>query len=1724
MTDVFTPEVPPQSVRIPGVASEAENQGISNQQMHEDAFYATALSGTNDVIQTFDDIIDEYNTNGYSQLVENLRNQFSESKQMLNSTVMEQIIADNELTRDEKLTALRKFKYIGEEKQDLKLNYLQSLIAAKEEDDPTGVELYKGQLTIDDVRKDTIAHDLANAFSKNILGEPMYVSQAMLDEEYRKLNELQDGAPWYEVFDYKVVKPVSAEVLSAVKTFVVAALPYIAEIAGTLALAPTDKYTMTTAREKAREFINEYGGEFLMETFDEMSESLFGINSELLDNTFVTKLMKNVDDGLSYLANKVNPDNPEAVKVPMEIVLAVLIARNKKLPNDLRAIKAKGKLAYYKRTDPNYYELLRKEGYKQKINGYNVKRLFAQDKPSSVQIIRNSRSDLPDNHPLSITRKADAKQAEAIVETILTDSTGKAIQSLNITPGQLIYFTLMPKFFQNKLYSDPLNGTATMKKLIKEQAAALEEYAVNKFFKDMPERKAYIQELAESLNKLSDGIEITANPAEFAGRFSGKEIETNLVFNKTATENFKSFEEAIDAIQILERKVREINEGKTTDVGEFFIENIGQKGDVVGLYTLRDLRELAVSPDSAKISPNFRLKWHKKQEFVDGMEAIANGLGRMDWKNQNFLYRALFAKGKVYNWFAKFGKLSRETDLTLTLASMRSEGFMRRQVEILDKYIEGQDNKFRGQLDTLYKAQQGKTDLMSIGEIYNTLDTNLTKKRVETLQEALRLTRQIERFNYMTLNHFEINRYNSAGYKNYLDLTDQAGEMSRIMVKEDFDFSIIPGIRPSKVWDMRENQAVDYGSLTFSKEAIPGKHMLMENELPTRQVVRLSKPFYDAEGTGYNYAILSKSDKLTGNPDWIIPTLTGHMPRISEGSFFVRAYPYKVTMDGNTSIADFNNVLKIHAANGRAVQHFRTKTEADKFIKKYISEDALLPEYDSKKFRFEIEKAKELDSKDNVEANYIREASLNAARSRTGLPFNPDLYAEPYTSLVRTSVSNGSRIYQQALLESFKEAYVKAYKDLVDLGDNTKGKIGDEIVDAIPLGEQADTAVGFPINREQIKQRGGQSDIFEQALADYDAITKYDAGLPSNYFARAIGYVSDLIGEIADVDNPVAQLISRGARKAERNANTITNAPLRVLSTLNIILSPFWRQIPLQSMNVYGPLLVADPKLFHTSMYNVGMTIYARSLRLPYMQKYAKYSEDVAKYYLENESAHKKAGIDSKEVLSLKDHQLIVEEMERSGLGRVSEHVLAKGVFTSIPNNLTSQSALSRYASKVTKAFSKAGLEAGEYGHRVGMFHAARLQWMNNNPGKNWRTREALNQITYDAHQLSGSMTKQNTFAFQNMSITQYLGQFMSYSAAVAETMWNPAASPFTPKQRAALLAFNVAAFGTKYGIPLGMGAVILDMLRNNGANDLADALDNEGLFNFTINGMSDWILPTYDESGKQIKSTADAAKVFAPFGNEKFGPYGTFYKTLVQLTGLQEVSDYNAGPVASGFKQMGQTYDMFKAMYTTKGFTWNERTEASLELLARFTAAGRAYYNWKMYTELNDKVNKQGQLTGTRFSRGDQFLTLFSVPNKTTDDAFKAFDLNKSIEQRSKELAKNFYQSMEVIKQNKFSFTELMDIIQMNNSMLLDDLGDAGLEMFHDEIITLDQRRYRTRGESLLQILYDQGKGAGKRKYTEEQIQLIKKGTESMVNAMPGLQDDVDFLIDQVRQQKEEK
>ena len=93
-----------------------------------------------------------------------------------------------------------------------------------------------------------------------------------------------------------------------------------------------------------------------------------------------------------------------------------------------------------------------------------------------------------------------------------------------------------------------------------------------------------------------------------------------------------------------------------------------------------------------------------------------------------------------------------------------------------------------------------------------------------------------------------------------------------------------------------------------------------------------------------------------------------------------------------------------------------------------------------------------------------------------------------------------------------------------------------------------------------------------------------------------------------------------------------------------------------------------------------------------------------------------------------------------------------------------------------------------------------------------------------------------------------------------------------------------------------------------------------------------------------------------------------------------------------------------------------------------------------------------------------------------------------------------------------------------MNNSMLEDDLGSAGLEIFHDEIITLDQRRYKTRGESLLQILYDQGKGGSKRKFTEDQIQLMKKGTEAMVNAMPGLQDDVDFLIDQVRQRKEEK
>ena len=101
---------------------------------------------------------------------------------------------------------------------------------------------------------------------------------------------------------------------------------------------------------------------------------------------------------------------------------------------------------------------------------------------------------------------------------------------------------------------------------------------------------------------------------------------------------------------------------------------------------------------------------------------------------------------------------------------------------------------------------------------------------------------------------------------------------------------------------------------------------------------------------------------------------------------------------------------------------------------------------------------------------------------------------------------------------------------------------------------------------------GTPTKMANQAMAEWDRLQMMEYGGVGN---AAAYYTYATAGWLAEVtDHKYTSMLSSVFRKAQRSPEQIVNFPLRVVSTLKIILAGLWRNITLQPIGIIGPLLV----------------------------------------------------------------------------------------------------------------------------------------------------------------------------------------------------------------------------------------------------------------------------------------------------------------------------------------------------------------------------------------------------------------------------------------------------------------------------------------------------------------------------------------------------------------------
>jgi hypothetical protein len=1642
----------------------------------DEVFYTAALTGGDDPVNRYQDMLEEYRLKGESSLVNTVKNQYKEQKDLEKAVVVESIIADESIDKQTKMNLLQEFAY-GKYNSDGKVKdafidyYAQQKASVTytpfEELELESISLQAGKLKAYQEYDDII--DQASDIFLNKGSYPKLTDDEILDALDNL--KLRTGAVGTDSVKEAVTQSldhlasdsygfgseIMGNVLTAFKTVVLGYIPWVSEIVISPVAAPFSELTVTEIREGVRDWWNnpyvgdwlktEKGIDDLYGVIDRLAVKM-GVDEEALDKNLLAKGFAGLDEILTNMSKAVIPDNHDAVKIPLELLVGVLTA----------GIVKKGVSTYknirgvVNRTEKLSPEV--KQEYKLELDKKTTDKVdtsgVPETKPSgkyndpAIRTSEGTSLEIKTNSPIVTTTVTSPKMAKTLLDTALYDETGQVLSSLNLSlEGFLYHFGFPEATLAKKVFAEHVDMFESLKTIENFNIDMAKEYFLPESLVDTRLAENFLQDKVNVLNNANDGVTLTVAPSLGHFNRTGKGIESSMVWRKTSIDDFVNPTEVLESARVLENKIKQTSKHSHENPGDIFIDHIDHNGQVHRAYTLDNFQKFITKEGNAFTeAPKFRIRWKQDADFYDTIKAASEGFGKHEFEASNKLLKSFVEATPISGAFMKWGQFSAQFEKAYRRHGMRANVFFRQHLQLLKEKIDFKDKQFVTDLDRLYKEQQGVSDVFTINEIYSTLNYNFPKTRAVKLQEILTLTRNIEKFQYEMLNKYELSVSKKEGYNHFVDLTTESGEPYRVMVKDEFSLTDAVKDGVLEVWDPSEGGKSRVIQM-LPENSQTGIQSVLIGEAQGRQILKLQKIFTDAEGRRYSHVLRDSATDLTGPPNYIIPAIIGHMPMSMLSNFFVKRYPKEVILDGKRLRApedpaklkgEWDRFATIEAAA-------QTEGQARTWLAK--NADSASPE-----FIYEVVKASELTRADMIQGLKLFERHLRNSKKRSNKSIDNAIYGDLFSTFTQTIQSTGASAYMLPLLDQFKMMFKEHYSKKLNVIDEAK-------LDAN----------GFPKDKADI--RSGDKKVQAQAIREWELINQLENGRP-NYAGKWLASGFEFLADIADSKHPLetrlskgTDMLSRALRYGERYSSHLAGLPLRFTNTVKIALSNPLKMLQQQPIAVLGPMLIADVKALNTTMANAAGTVLAQMKLFDSYKKYNKLTDEAYKYAFD-ESKIFKSTETTKSKMTMLDQQMFLNELNKAGYLVIEEHIFSRGVFSATPEGLTSnRPGLVR---RITEFNRDVGFTFGEWLHKVGMAHAARTLWIKNNPGKNWRSRAAMEEIINGADQLAASMHNYARYNWQNVPFLNYIGQFGSFVMSASESIWNPAASPFNGKQRAALFAYNMAMFGTKYGTPYhAMGAGI-EYMNQNGMGEIADLLDTPAFLNIMYQTTFDTVFPSYDRFGNKINSSMDPASVWSPMGNSFLGAPGDILRATLDMLGIAEFSEANIGASATTLKNMYHGFfEIGKVMYQTEMPAEDQAVVAFKELM-KITSFGNGILNTMNYDYLNRKLNKNNQPITEEQSFGDRAMNLLSVPNQDQRLTYDTWKLQMKSDDKIKQMSNLLFESVSLAKGKSAESIDYRLAFQAANEIMIKELGfsDHEAQQVWTNMMVLDNRRLK--------------------------------------------------------------
>ena len=1490
----------------PYVEPEAKRVVTSN-----DAYYATALSDTENPLDTYMEILNESQVEGESAFMESLRTKFEEEDNIENQQTLENILVDPELQSEEKQLILKDYLYKDELPKSFQNRYISKMSNEnaydtnqevsdelvndqQDKENTTVVEsswsdaydsmVDRGKDTASTKSNEEIVTELAKPEAEwgpigNFLFQggkgdywmkdsalDNFISPPIENVAYWANMIIGEGFQWvgnaFDAFDMyfkNEVSLVDKNIGTSIPTAVAARLLIDYYKTGTKSLDPKK---VKKAREQLAKDESEYGkglrnltnmldyiqlrnagvyndddktiGHEISLFVKDFIHGVLGVSEEDLQDTISNTAMMKFDEKLQAFSEKFSPDDPMLLRLPLELLIGFL---------GPKGIKYSYKGAKYAKN----VAVVGRPGAKliSNIEKTNLNKTYS---PTPKYVTPTSKEVIIDaNSPLGATMRVNPANGAELIISALKDTSGKLAEVIlnnekNPNWSNRTFLFHLSDGSQHMFKTDNF-GWIVDSSVLRELQMISEINATEKFLppgaRDIRQRTGEVSSVVSTLNNVDPSIRMI--PSKTYSVFESIEtgFEMHLVFRKDSKSDYVSLAETLDSYTELKRALKETQDMADGDIHkELSIVERNSDGNII-----RTLNEEAGSINRIRegdAGSTYRIEWKRDKDLYGAFfgEMRLTPADRFPGV-KGFILRTLFGlssskeKGAISSFFTPYGKFHKKVEDALFGQNLAKEAFFKGTLERLEVLFK-KDMNLKEQkqfLKLLVELEKTGIERPNGGEVSKILgDGNLTGEQINKFQTAVSSYRLVTNELHQSRQLVVRRILQEDGYNNSFYANNEV-----IPVKSDFQFKWqddFIGIVESEtnritenfsyeVWDFKQGKAILHNPKNQSKA---GTHYLQDGTgMPQQQIYALAHKHIAPDGNQYNYAIFG-TDKPNGLPRIISKPRDAYLPKMHPEGIVVKRY--KLQFKNNGQAINYKNkrdlAVKDLEAFSESIALFQSKKDADAYVRRQNNED----------YVYNVDTVSELKRKGkNFSDEQIRRHELNSNKQRTGIQYELD--SDPYSTLIRTVESTGAAILDSVNLKQLKAEFVKAIEDNPFIGINKKDSNGNMVPQA-GLGNRISDR--FP-NRDQIIQVGNDKATYNHFLSLWDQLYIYEMGKARGSVANTIALLGEFMAEGSDFvagQTNVGKKFIKGGRWLQRNPQAAAGMPLKPVTTLWIIMRPV-KQFILQSMASAGPIAVVSnfnpaqmfriysnaARLTMTRMSNQRNLRKGKSDLSKVIDNYWEQSNQVAKELrvLDGENTTKFSKV------SNKDLDYIDFYARRTGASNVKDHVYNQGIGTNTLPSLGNVSGTHlkgmdklHYANPLT-LLNKSAEKMGEWGFEFGesinrdLFIMVAIEnFKAKNKGVNWKSDKYMAEIMLDANRLAGGMNNSMAFAWQGNVPMRYLGLFTSFSMKMSERTWNANATPFSGKQRAALLATDFALYGSSlYGLEKALKASLME-------------------------------------------------------------------------------------------------------------------------------------------------------------------------------------------------------------------------------------------------------------------------------------------------------------------------